>query len=162
MLLLLNSILSINFKTDRFCYLQFEVAPCSKWNLGETFCLTGKSSKVNRQVKQTPNAAGCQSAKHLKLTYWGCFICVRQFCIIFISFWYSYTSKYRGYINSYKLQREKIYFSVTQKHAWRITGSGCKNLLLSEPHRTKESISVSRHFRGNVTKWCHFLQIEFS
>ena len=52
---------------------------------------------------------------HLKLTYWGCFICVRQFCITFISFWYSYTSKYRGYINSYKFKREKNYYLLFLK-----------------------------------------------
>ena len=50
---------------------------------------------------------------HLKLT--GCFICVRQFCITFISFWCSYTSKYRGYINSYKFKREKNYYLLSRK-----------------------------------------------
>ena len=54
-------------------------------------------------------------AKHLKLTYWGCFICVRQFCITFISFWCSYTSKYRGYINPYKFKREKNYYLLFLK-----------------------------------------------
>ena len=53
--------------------------------------------------------------KHLKLTYWGCFICVRQFCITFISFWCSYISKYRGYINSYKFKREKNYYLLFLK-----------------------------------------------
>ena len=52
---------------------------------------------------------------HLKLTYWGCFICVRQFCITFISFWCSYTSKYRGYINPYKFKREKNYYLISRK-----------------------------------------------
>ena len=54
-------------------------------------------------------------AKHLKLTYWVCFIWVRQFCITFISFRCSYTSKYRGYINSYKFKREKNYYLLFLK-----------------------------------------------
>ena len=39
----------------------------------------------------------------------------QKFCITFISFWYSYTSKYRGYINSYKFKREKNYYLLFLK-----------------------------------------------
>ena len=82
--------------------------------------------------------------------------------ITFISFWYYYTSKYRRYINSYKSKREKNCYQLLSNLETFITGSGCKNLLLSEPHRSQESTLVSRHFRGYVMKLYHFLQIEIS